>query len=58
MGLGQETGYFKKLENEEQGIEIEMKNHLIGVEGLNENLPTAKNQEVSFFLFLLYLVCN
>lgn len=25
MGLGQETGYFKKLENEEQGIEIEMK---------------------------------
>ena len=25
VGLGQKIGYFKKLENEEQGIEIEMK---------------------------------
>ena len=39
-------------------LKLKWKNHLIGVEGLNENLPTAKNQEVSFFLFLLYLECN
>lgn len=39
-------------------LKLKGKNHLIGVEGLNENLPTAKNQEVFFFLFLLYLVYN
>lgn len=37
-------------------LKLKWKNHLIGFEGLNENLPTAKNQEVFFFLFLLYLV--
>lgn len=39
-------------------LKLKWKNHLIGVEGLNENLPTAKNQEVFFFLFLLYLEYN
>lgn len=39
-------------------LKLKWKNHLIGFEGLNENLPTAKNQEVFFFLFLLYLVYN
>ena len=55
---GKKQVTLKNWKMKNRDLKLKWKNHLIGVEGHNENLPTAKNQEVFFFLFLLYLVCN